>query len=187
MKGVIFNVLESFIVDGWGEQAYDDILAMCPLSTKGVFVGPATYPDADLFAIVGQACARLGVPLPVALRAFGKYLGPRLAARVPTLVAAHHHPKSFLMAIDDIIHVEVRKLFRDAQPPRLTTTDTGPDSLTVHYASSRNLCGLVSGLLDGTSDLFGVTIAHDHVRCRADGAPTCDFELRFGAAREQAA
>lgn len=187
MKGVIFNLLERFIVDGWGDAVYEEILAGCPLHTQGVYVGPATYPDADLFAIVGKACERLGLPAATALHAFGRYLAPRLAARVPGLVAGHAHPKTLLQAIDSVIHVEVRKLFKDAQPPRLTWTDPGPDELVLHYASARPLCGLVGGLIEGTGELFSVPLTQTQVRCRDDGAATCDFEVRFGAASGLAA
>jgi len=187
MKGVIFNLLERFIVDGWGDHVYDEILAGCPLHTQGAFVGPATYPDADLFAIVGKTCERLGLPPATALHAFGRYLAPRLAERVPGLVAAHAHPKTFLQTIDDVIHVEVRKLFKDAQPPRVTWTDPGPDQLVLHYSSTRPLCGLVGGLIEGTGLMFAVPLTQTQIRCRAQGAPTCDFEVRFAAASGLAA
>lgn len=181
MKGVIFNLLESFIVDGWGEDAYDEILSGCPLHGDGAFIGPATYPDADLFAIVERTCARLGLAPAVALHAFGRYLTPRLAARVPALVADHRHPKTFLQAVDKIIHVEVHKLLVGALTPRLTWTDPGPDALLLHYSSARGLCALAGGLIEGTGDLFGVPVTQTEVRCRRDGAPTCDFDVRFHA------
>jgi hypothetical protein len=89
MKGVIFNLLESFISEGWGIEKYEEILDLCPLQTKQPFVGPGTYPDADLVTIASKAADTLGLPLPVALRAFGKFCFPKLAPKVPQLVETH--------------------------------------------------------------------------------------------------
>lgn len=179
MKGIIFNLLEDFIVDGWGEERFEQVMTGCPLHTKGPFVGPGTYPDSDLFAIVERTTAELGIATPAALRAFGRYAMPRLAARFEAFVRDHDHPKSFLCTVDGIIHVEVRKLFENAEPPRIRFEDTGPRELVLHYQSKRKLCALFEGLLDGTADYFGVPFTREQKSCMSEGAPTCEFALRF--------
>ena len=42
MKGIIFNIAESFIVENHGEDVFDDIIANCQLETKEPYVGPGT-------------------------------------------------------------------------------------------------------------------------------------------------
>ena len=79
MKGVIFNYLEEFITENWGEEKYEEILGECPLKTKEPFVGPGTYPDTDLLAIVSKTVEKLGITLPDALRSFGKFCFPKLS------------------------------------------------------------------------------------------------------------
>lgn len=179
MKGVIFNLLEDFISTGWGPDTYEAVLAKCPLHTKEPFVGPGTYPDADLLAIVEKTTEKLGITVPEAVHAFGKYCFPKLAAKFPVFVAGHDHPKTFLKTIDDVIHVEVRKLFRDANPPRITFTDPGPDQLILTYESGRRLCALMTGLLDGAAEYFKIPIEATQTECMLDGASACVFHLRF--------
>lgn len=180
MKGVVFNLLEGFITDGWGEETYDAILSRCPIHARGPFVGPGTYPDADLMAIVATTVEKLGVGLPEALHAFGKYCFPRLAARVPTFMAGHHHPKSFLFTLDSVIHVEVRKLFRDARPPRILCRDTGPDELVLRYESERKLCTLATGLLEGAGEYFATPLTWTETQCASRGADACELRVVFG-------
>lgn len=179
MKGIIFNLLEDFIVDGWGEERFEHVMAGCPLHTKTAFVGPGTYPDSDLFAIVERTTAELGVDTPTALRAFGRYAMPKLAARFEVFVRDHQHPKSFLCTLDSVIHVEVRKLFENAEPPRIWFEDPAPRELVLHYHSKRQLCALFEGLLDGTADYFGVPLTREQTACMSGGAPSCDFALQF--------
>lgn len=181
MKGVIFNLLEDFVTTTWGEVAYEEILARCPVHTRGPHVGPSTYPDADLMAIVGAACARLGVTTDQALHAFGAFATAPLIARLPRELIPFDHPRDLLKAVDDVIHLEVRKLFRDAEPPRITHHDDGdPDRLTLYYASRRQLCPLLTGLLDGAARHYMVPITYQHVACSRDGAPRCELTLAFG-------
>lgn len=187
MKGVIFNFLEAFITEGWGEEAYERIVGLCPLHTQEPFVGPNTYPDADLLAIVGKAAETLGVSVPDAVHAFGRFCFPRFAAKYPVFVRDHTHPKTFLQTIDKVIHVEVRKLLKDAEPPRITSVDPAPDELVLSYASARQLCPLVGGLLEGVAAYFHTPIHYQQTRCVRDGSPVCEFKLTFGTPEAAAA
>ncbi len=179
MKGVIFNLFEDFISEGWGDEAYEAVLASCPLHTKEPFVGPGTYPDADLLALVAKATERLGVPADAAVRAFGKFCLPKLVQKFPRFVAGHRSAKSFLMSVHDVIHVEVRKLFKDAVTPAFRYEDPGPDRLVIHYSSPRKLCYLMEGLLDGVADHFKTTISYRQERCALEGGDVCEFYLEF--------
>lgn len=187
MKGIIFNLLEDFISEGWGDDVYEEILAMCPLKTKEPFIGPATYPDSDLLAIVDKVCEKLGVSVPQAVHAFGKYCLPHLIAKFPVFVQGHEHPKTFLKTIDNVIHVEVRKLFPDAKPPRVTWEDPALNRLVLTYVSERKLCALMTGLLEGVAEHFKTPIQYTHTKCMRNGADVCEFHLTFGATNKSAA
>jgi len=181
MKGIIFNLLERFIVENLGEDKYEEILSACALKTKEPFVGPGSYPDEDLMAIVAKTVETMGVTPPEALRAFGRFCLPILAEKFPGFMTPYDHPKEFLMTVDSVIHVEVEKLYPDAQTPSLAYDDPAPDRLVIHYESSRKLCQLMEGLIDGVADYYGSPIEYAQKRCMLDGAPACEFELTFAA------
>ncbi len=187
MKGVVFNLLEAFVVENWGEEAYESILDLCPLQTKEPFVGPGTYPDADLFTIATAAAERVGVPLPDALRAFGKFAFPHLVAKFPDYAKDASTAREFLLGVHSVIHVEVRKLMPEAVTPSFEYRDDDGSALTVRYQSSRKLCHFMEGLLDGLGAHYGTTLEHEQVCCMHDGAPHCDFRVRFVEQSEHAA
>lgn len=178
MKGVVFNIFEDFVSEGWGAAAYEDLLDMCPLHGDGVFVGPQTYPDADLLALVTKACERFGVEPPDALRAFGVFMFPQLASKFPTFLEGHD-ARSFLLSVHDVIHVEVRKLFPEAVTPSFSYEELDDGRLAIEYSSRRQLCFLMEGLLDGVAAHFGESIERVHATCMHDGAAQCRFELEF--------
>lgn len=181
MKGVVFNIFENFISEGWGDDAYEALLDACPLHGDGVFVGPGTYPDADLVALVTKACERFGVEPPDALRAFGRFMFPKLAQKVPRLLEGHD-VRSFLLSVHDVIHVEVRKLFPEAVTPSFAYEELDDGTLVIAYTSERRLCHLMEGLLEGAAVHFEQPITQSHTVCMHDGAPHCRFELQFATA-----
>lgn len=79
MKGAIFNLLEDFIVEGWGVERFEKILGQCPFHTQIAHVGPGTYPDGNLHDILNQTKAERGIGTEEALRRFGRFAFPRLA------------------------------------------------------------------------------------------------------------
>lgn len=182
MKGAIFKHFEAFVSDNWGVEVYEEILDGLDLLTEGPFLGPGSYPDEDLLSIVGATIQKLGIPLPDALRVFGKYLFPKLAGDAPQFVEGQSDLKQFLMTVDGVIHVEVKKLFPDAYLPRLLYEDTADDQLTVHYQSKRQFCQLFVGLVEGAAERFSTPIAWDETACSHTGSEQCTFEFRFSAA-----
>lgn len=182
MKGEIFNLFEEFIVKNWGADVFEDIYEAvhANLHTKEPFVGPGTYPDSDFLLIVSSATQKVGVPLHEAVHAFGKFCLPKLVSKMPQYVENHSHPKTFLLTIHDIIHVEVRKVFKDATPPDFTYRDPAPNKLVMIYNSKRKLYDFVEGLLDGVSEYFEVPITYTRTVTSTNGAEVCEFELTFG-------
>jgi hypothetical protein len=179
MKGVVFNILEEFILENWGDDVLDDIMDVCPLHTKEPFVGPKTYPDSDLFALVTTATEKLGVPVEDAVRAFGRFAFPRLAGRFPVFLEGHQEAQSFMLSVHDVIHVEVAKLMEGAVLPDFIYHDSRPGSLVIDYYSSRQLCHLFEGLLMGVGDHFNTEIEFKHSQCTHRGDAHCRFEMTF--------
>jgi predicted hydrocarbon binding protein len=180
MKGIIFNLLEQFIADRFGEDAYEEIVAACSLQTEDPYamVGPGSYPDSDFMALLDQAARTTGMEAAPLLQAMGRHSLPILAARYPHFFTGHAHPRNFLKTTSLVHQVEVKKLYRDAEVPRFTIEDL-PDRMLVTYHSSRRLCHFVAGLLAGLSEYYQVPMTVRQVTCILEGGWTCTFEVAF--------
>ena len=179
MKGMVFNLLEAFICEGWGDDKYEEILALCPLKTKEPFVGPGTYPDSDLMAIATKTAEILQLPAPQAIRAFGRYSFPKLAEKFPQFLEGHADPLSFILSVEGIIHVEIRKLFPSAITPSFVYRQVDESRLLIEYRSDRKLCAFMEGLIEGVSDYFNTPIEYAQVRCMHNADECCEFALTF--------
>ena len=181
MKGVVFNMLEEFVVENAGEEVFEEILDTCEFINVEPFVGPGTYPDEDLNELVSKTIAKLDIPLPDALRAFGKFAFPKLTEKVPDWLVNHAHPKDFLLTLENIVHVEVRKLYKDADPPRFSFADPGPDELVINYQSGRRLYDFMDGLIEGVGDHFDTAIEYTREITAENGEEYCQYHLKFAA------
>jgi len=110
-------------------------------------------------SIVASACELTGAGADELLRVVGRAILPDLASHVDDVVDRDGTAFEFLATIDDVIHVEVRKLYPDAATPTVRTRPIDDRSIEVTYGSSRKMSALAEGLILGAGDLFGEPLA----------------------------
>lgn len=183
MKGIIFNYLEEFVVNGFGEEAWEDLLDTTELITEGgAFVGPGSYPDEDLFALASRASEMTELPLETVLELFGEFILKNFSRDFPRFFEKGMTAKQFLQSIHCVIHVEVKKLHPDANTPDFFYEEEGQEDLTMRYHSHRKLCQLLRGLIKGVSKHFQEKIEVVETSCMHKGSDHCVFQLSFHAA-----
>jgi hypothetical protein len=180
MKGIIFNLVQEVVTESYGADTWDSLLDAAELD--GVYTSLGSYPDADLFALVGAASTALGVPPDQVVRTLGEGAIPLLATRFPEFFQPHAGTRSFLLTLNDIIHAEVRKLYPDADLPEFEFDNVGEDELTLTYRSARQLCALAEGFIVGTAGHYGETATIDQPECMHRGDGQCLIHCRFTAA-----
>jgi hypothetical protein len=180
MKGIVFNILEDFIDENFGDNTFDTLVELVLPELDEPFVGPGTYSDEQLMAIVGKAIEVKKLELDPTLRAFGAFMFTKLASKYPGFVDPHDNPKDFIKTIHDIIHVEVRKLFPEAITPVFIYSNETENSLTLKYVSKRNLFALAEGLMDGSGAYYNKPFKIKRTEeNREDNY--CVFDLDFSA------
>ncbi|MEM6708778.1 MAG: heme NO-binding domain-containing protein [Pseudomonadota bacterium] len=175
MKGIVFNLLNEMVEERFGLAAWDALLTETRLD--GIYVASATYPDAELMALVAAASDATEIPTALLVHAFGEYMAPKFAERYPVFFDGHRCLKSFLLTVDEVVHVEVRKLYPEANLPEFRYEDRGDNSLTMIYRSPRKLCGLAEGLIAGSAKHFGQRYTLRHDVCMHRGSDHCVLEL----------
>ena len=175
MKGIVFNLLSEMVEEKFGIEAWDTLL----LDTEqdGVYVSTESYPDEMLMALVSAASNRLDIPVHDLVKAFGEFMFPHFYKQFPTFFEADMTLKGFLLSVDRVIHVEVRKLHPDAGLPEFEYIDEEDNELTMYYASPRKLCMLAEGLIAGAATHFNTKYALTHDECMHKGADRCKLHL----------
>ena len=177
MKGIVFNLLETLVSDTHGEETWESLVESAGVS--GAYTSLGSYPDEDLFALVGAASAALGEEPGDVVRWFGRGAMPLFAERYPALFAEHTHARSFVLTLNDIIHPEVRKLYPGAIVPEFDFDTSGSAQVLMDYHSPRKLCAFAEGLLLGAADHFGETVEIEQPLCMHRGDPRCRLAITF--------
>jgi hypothetical protein len=178
MKGIVFNLLEEAVVRQYGEDTWDDLLEAAGLD--GAYTSLGSYPDQQLTDLVAAASAATGTDPQSIVRWFGREAMPALAAAYPGFFLPHRDIGSFLNALNEIIHPEVRKLYPGADVPTFGFSTAPDGTITMRYGSPRRLCAFAEGLIEGAATQFGQVVTIDQPRCMLRGDELCTIEIRVG-------
>lgn len=176
MKGVIFNILEEAVTAAHGPDAWDGLLERA--GADGAYTSVGSYDDAELFAIVGAASEVLGLPPDDIVRWFGREAIGMLFDRYP-YDRDHDSTSAFLRTLDDIVHVEVEKLYPGSIVPRFEWEGEARNHVILHYRSPRKLCTLAEGMIEGAATRFGEVVELEHRTCLKLGDAQCSIVCRF--------
>ncbi len=178
MKGMVFTEFLEMVEAKFSPELADQIIEESELPSGGVYTAVGTYHHSEMIQLVTKLSENVDIGVADLLRSFGTYLFGRFAAGHPQFFADANGAFDFLGKVDGYIHVEVRKLYADAQLPSIQYEAPTPDSLQVTYRSTRPLANLAEGLIQGCIAYFDESIElemHD----LSDGAGlAARFELR---------
>ena len=177
MKGILFNLLERVVTETHGEDAWEDVLDAA--GSTGAYTAVGNYTDKEFLALVSQAASLGGVTPDDLLRDFGRRSFPLLAEGYPHFFEGHDETLGFLLTLNDIIHVEVRKLYPGAETPFFEYDSDAPDALRMSYHSTRDMCALAEGFVLGAAAHFDERIEVEQTRCSKKGDDSCLFVLSF--------
>ena len=177
MKGVLFSIVEDAITAEHGAEAWDALLTKADVD--GGYTSLGDYPDDEFYRLIAVGAELLDVPPRDLTRHLGHSALLALGDRYPDFFSPHARAIDFVLTINDVIHPEVRKLHREADPPEFDFTVGEDGELTVAYHSRRRLCALAEGMIRGAATYYGDRVVVEHETCRDAGDDTCVLRCRF--------
>jgi hypothetical protein len=177
MKGVIFAEFVEMVEETWSLEVAEAMFESLDLPSGGVYTSVGTYDHQELVAMVLWLSQRTGVAADRLFRDFGRVLFGRLANAYPEFFEGAPSALDFLELVEDRIHVEVRKLYPDAELPRLKFTRLAEEELELIYESTRPFADLAEGLITGCAEHFGQKLRIARRRHSAGGRDGVTFSI----------
>lgn len=180
MKGIVFTEFLEMVESQLGVGMVDRIIGAAKLPNDGAYTSVGTYDHRELVRLLDAMSEASGASVPDLLRRFGVYLFNRFAVLYPRLFEGIPGAFEFLRATDEVVHVEVQKLYPDAELPRFMCESSEADELVLIYSSPRGLGDLAEGLIQGCVSYFG-----ESLRVHRTGLPASNGEqhVRFHLVR----
>lgn len=158
MKGMVFTEFLDFVAGRFGDDMVDDIIAASPLPSGGAYTAVGTYGHGEMVALCQALSERSGEPVDALVTAFGTQLSTRFAQGHPAFFQRAGTLFDFLASIEGHIHVEVRKLYPDAELPSFAIEERSDTRMVMIYRSPRRMGALCEGLIHGCARQYGVQV-----------------------------
>ena len=157
MKGVVFTEFIEMVEDKFSPDIADQIIEASDLESGGIYTSLGTYHHGELVQLVSHLSETTEIAIPDLIKTFGQHLAVRFAAGFPQFFA-EKGLFDFLENVESYIHVEVRKLYPDAELPTFVTERDGDNSLVMNYSSTRPFSDLAYGLILGCVEHYDETV-----------------------------
>lgn len=177
MKGLVFTEFQEMVSQQFGDDMVDDLIDSCELASEGAYTAVGTYDSAELVAMVVELSELTGAEVPVLIQAFGHHLGKVFTAKFGDFFAEVDCTIEFLKRIDNHIHVEVAKLYPDAELPVFSFDDSDPQNFVLNYESTRGFADLAQGLIEETMKHYGEDFTIERTDSQKGDKHCCRFVL----------
>jgi hypothetical protein len=155
MRGLIFVEFLSMVEAQYSEALVEELIDRTAPPSGGAYTRIGTYDVRELVALVGALSEHTKEPVPSLLEAFGRHSVGAFVAGYPELFSAYDDTLSFVERIEDHIHVEVRKLYPDAELPHFDASRGVSGDLHLRYRSQRGLADFARGMIQGCAEHYG--------------------------------
>lgn len=174
MKGVIFTEFLELVEEKFGIEMVDDIISKSELESEGIYTSVGTYEFSEMIQLLTHLSKNTNISIDDLLLVYSEHLFKVLIGTYPKLVEHYKSPMSLLASIESHIHVEVRKIYPDAQLPTFSIEQQSDAAMTMVYKSDRALYMLGKGLMLETFKLFDVPVKIELEKLNESGT-----EVRF--------
>jgi hypothetical protein len=181
MKGIVFSEFLEFVEERFDADRVDDMIELAAPPSEGAYTSVGTYDHREMLQLVGALSELSDIPVPELVRVFGRHLFGRLSIAYPKFMEGADSSFKFLQNVENYIHVEVRKLYSDADLPQFEFEFPNPEQMVLTYHSVRPFADLAQGMMEGCIAHFGEEIAIE----REDLSPKSGYTTRFILTRER--
>lgn len=159
MKGLIFCEFLDMVEHTYSEEMLEELFESVSLASEGAYTTVGTYDYREMIALVDALAARTQQPAATLLRQFGHHLASAFSTKFSHFFGNAPSLFEFLKSIEHHIHVEVRKLYPDAELPAFDYRQESLSELRMFYRSARPMAMLALGLIEGCASYYGETIS----------------------------
>lgn len=169
MKGIVFTEFLDLVEDKFGLEMVDRIIENSNLKSNGIYTSVGTYSFSEMLQLITNLSNFTNINADDLLLVYGEHFFYVLEKSYPDLIKRYKEPLDMLSSIENHIHVEVRKIYPDAELPTFEILEKSEDSLIMLYKSSRAMHHFGLGLMNKTFEHFNSTASIVLEKIKEDG------------------
>ncbi len=146
MKGLLFNILEKFVIDKIGYDFWEAVLEENGLKDH-IFVFTKTYDDEIFFPLLHRVKKHLNLPQEKVLEELGSYSFKVYKNKLPHIFNYLTRPEEIFFSFDGPMARELEKIYEGAKFPSVKVQTNLDGELLIFYKSSRNMFDFFIGII----------------------------------------
>lgn len=154
MKGIIFSEFLNLVEAKFGLETVDEIIEKSDLESEGIYTSIGTYSFSEMLQLLNHLSTKTNISIDDLLLVYSEHFFSVIEDSYPGLLASYKDPIEMISSIENHIHVEVRKIYPDAELPTFIVKEKNKDSLIMIYKSSRAMHHFGLGLMNKTFEYF---------------------------------
>ncbi|MAD03351.1 heme NO-binding domain-containing protein [Pseudoalteromonas shioyasakiensis] len=158
MKGIVFTEFLEMVENEFSFEVADKIIEENSLPSNGAYTSVGNYDNKELLMLVSSLSRHINKPVNELVHAYGKYLLKRFFVLFPHFFNNVESTFDFLDTIDRHVHIEVKKLYHDAELPSFETKRISKNEMKMFYRSGNPFACLAEGLIEGACEHFNEVI-----------------------------
>ena len=174
MKGIVFTEFLELVEEKFGLEMVDNIITSSTLESEGVYTAVGTYSFSEMLQLLSHLSENTGISIDNLLLVYAEHFFTVIEKSYPGLLETYKDPIEMISSIENHIHVEVRKIYPDAELPTFEVVEKTENSLIMIYTSSRAMHHFGLGLMNKTFAHFNSSATIDLQKIKEDGT-----EVRF--------
>lgn len=155
MKGIVFTEFMEYMEAAHDYEMVDDVISAIDSPSNGSYTAVGSYPFSEMVQIITEYSKLSKKGLNDILREFGHHLFGVFQKNYGHFFDNCTNAFDFLESVDSYIHVEVTKLYPDAELPKFEILSKSPEKLEMRYRSERSMSHMAKGLIEKTLDHYG--------------------------------
>lgn len=169
MKGIVFTEFLDLVEDKFGLEVVDKIITQSNLESGGVYTSVGTYKFSEMLQLLQHLSEHTAISIDDLLLVYAEHFFSVLEDSYPGLLATYKDPIEMISSIENHIHVEVRKIYPDAELPTFKVIKKTENSLELIYKSSRAMHHFGLGLMNKTFEHFNSSATIVLEKIKEDG------------------
>lgn len=169
MKGIVFTEFLDLVEDKFGLEMVDTIISKSKLESEGVYTSIGTYSFSEMLQLLTHLSNYTEISIDNLLLVYGEHFFSVIERNYPQFLKMYDDPIMMLASIESHIHVEVQKIYPNAELPTFEVLDKTKNSIELLYKSSRAMHYFGMGLINKTFQYFKMTAKIVYDKIKDDG------------------
>ena len=154
MKGIVFTEFLEMVEEKFGIEKVDHIINHSKLPSKGSYTTVGTYDFMEMQQLLFHLSILTQIPINDLIYNYGLYFFKTLTDHHPYIFQHYKSPIDLVESIEDHIHVQVRKIYPDAELPSFKIIDKSSECLSLLYKSERSMYMFAKALMEKTFEYY---------------------------------